>query len=185
MNTVNRNALIEELKGITRSALEKAEFFKTLSPEQLNYRPEEGRWSVLECLEHLNRYGEFYLPEIEKRILAAPEDSGADTFSPGWVGNYFARMMRPEEGKVKKMNTFKSMNPLGSDLNVLVIDRFIKQQERMLQLLDQARKVDLTKTRTAISITKWIKLRLGDTFRVVVYHVERHMVQAEKNLMPA
>ncbi len=180
MSTLNRNTLIEELKEITRSALEKAKAYRRLSPEQLNYRPAEGRWSLLECLEHLNRYGDFYLPEIERRMLAAPKRVDGTVFKSGWLGNYFAGMMRLKEGKIKKMNTFKSMDPMGSELDVLVIDRFIKQQERMLQLLDQARKVDLTKTKTAISITKWIKLRLGDTFRVVVYHVERHVVQADR-----
>ena len=43
-------------------------------------------------------------------------------------------------------------------------------------------KIDLNKTKTAISISKLIKLKIGDTFRVVVYHNERHLIQAEKIL---
>ena len=42
--------------------------------------------------------------------------------------------------------------------------------------------LDLNKIKTAISISKWIKLKLGDTFRVVVYHNERHIKQANKIL---
>ncbi|MEO9077333.1 MAG: DinB family protein, partial [Gelidibacter sp.] len=33
---------------------------------------------------------------------------------------------------------------------------------------------------TAISISNLIKLKVGDTFRVVVYHNERHLVQANR-----
>ena len=47
-------------------------------------------------------------------------------------------------------------------------------------LLNQAREVDLTKTKVPISLTRFIKLRLGDTFRFFVYHIERHILQAEK-----
>lgn len=43
-----------------------------------------------------------------------------------------------------------------------------------------ARNKDLGKIKTSISISKWIKLKLGDTFRVIIYHNERHIVQANK-----
>ena len=39
-----------------------------------------------------------------------------------------------------------------------------------------------TKTKTAISISKLMKLRLGDTFRFVTAHNERHLLQAENVL---
>ena len=41
------------------------------------------------------------------------------------------------------------------------------------------------KTKTAISISKLIKLRLGDTFRVLIYHNERHIKQAERAIKEA
>ncbi len=31
-------------------------------PQLLQQRPAPDRWSVLDCLDHLNRYGRFYLP---------------------------------------------------------------------------------------------------------------------------
>jgi hypothetical protein len=178
----NSKELIEELIVITETALDKARAFKHLSTEQLNFRPAPGKWSVLECLEHLNRYGDFYLPEIEKRILAQENRTYSQVFKSGVVGNYFAGLMRPNQGQIKKMATPKDKNPLHADLSVTVIDRFIKQQERMISLLRMARTTDLTRTKTAISLTKLIKLRLGDTFRFVIYHVERHLLQAQNVL---
>lgn len=174
----NSKELIEELILITETAANAARKFKTLSTEQLNYRAAPGKWSILECLEHLNRYGDFYLPEIEKRILEQQGKTYSPVFRSGIVGNYFANLMRPQQGQVKKMATPKDKNPLHAALSITVIDRFIKQQERMVSLLRMARAVDLTRTKTAISLTKMLKLRLGDTFRFVIYHTERHMLQA-------
>ena len=80
------------------------------------------------------------------------------------------------------MKTFKDKNPIGSKLDKSTIERFVSQQEKILNLLDKSREIDLNKTKTAISISKLIKLKIGDTFRVVIYHNERHLEQAKKLL---
>ena len=80
------------------------------------------------------------------------------------------------------MKTFNDKNPIGSKLDKLTIERFILQQKEMLNLLEKSKKIDLNKTKTAISISKFIKLKIGDTLRVVIYHNERHLVQANKVL---
>ena len=63
-----------------------------------------------------------------------------------------------------------------------VVTEFIEQQEQLLQLIEQARTVNLGSIRIPISLTKWIRLKLGDTFLFVVAHLERHILQAERAL---
>lgn len=172
--------LLRDLSERTRRNLEQAQLFKEHSSEELNYRPAAESWSVLECLEHLNLYGDYYLPEIEKRLTNNPTKP-EQYFKPGWVGDYFAKMMLPRE-KLNKMNTFKDKNPFGSDLDKKTLDRFIAQQEKLLELLERSANVSLNKTKTSISISKYLKLKLGDTFRVVIYHNDRHIAQAMKVL---
>lgn len=172
-------ALIDDLISRTKQVLNQAEQFNQLTSEQLNWKAHSKSWSILECLEHLNRYSHFYHPEIKQRLQATPYTQALEYFNSGWLGNYFAESMLPRE-KLNKMNTFKSMNPLGSALDHAVIDTFIRDQKQLLNLLDQARKVNLQKVKTAVSISKWIKLRLGDTFRVLIYHNQRHIVQANR-----
>ena len=75
------------------------------------------------------------------------------------------------------MKTLQSKNPINSKLDRETINRFIVQQQKTLDLIEIARSKDLTKIKTAISISKWIKLRLGDTFKVVIYHNQRHILQ--------
>ena len=77
------------------------------------------------------------------------------------------------------MKTFKHKNPTGRMLSPKTIDRFISQQTEFLKLLDQSKSVSLSRTKTAISISRFIKLKLGDTFKFIVAHNERHLVQAK------
>ena len=77
------------------------------------------------------------------------------------------------------MKTLKVNNPLGSRLDKNTIDRFICQQKEYLELIETSKHINLTKTKTAISISKFIKLRLGDTFRFITAHNERHLLQAD------
>lgn len=175
---IQAEALLVDLINRTKQLIQEAETFKDKPEEVLNYKQTAESWSMLECLEHLNLYGRFYLPEIAKRISESKQKSEA-VFKSGWLGNYFANSMLPK-AKLNKMKTFKNMNPLNSQLDKKVIDEFLDQQNELLQLLEKARKISLNKTKTAISISKLIKLKLGDTFRFVIYHNQRHMVQAQR-----
>lgn len=173
--------LITELENKTNHVLAESRQFIDLSDSQLNYRPEPESWSALECFEHLNLYGRFYLKELKDRISENHRPS-EKTFTSGWLGNYFAKMMLPKD-KLKPMKTFANMNPINSSLDKNVLEEFIQQQEEMLRLLQIARNKNLTKITCGITISKWIKLRLGDTFRFVIYHNERHLIQAQRVLL--
>lgn len=175
---IQTEALLVDLTNRTKQLIQEAETFKDKPEAVLNYKQTAESWSVLECLEHLNLYGRFYLPEIAKRISESKQKS-EPVFKSGWLGNYFANSMLPK-AKLNKMKTFKNMNPLNSSLDKKVIEEFLGQQNELLQLLEKARKISLNKTKTSITLSKLIKLRLGDTFRFVIYHNQRHMVQANR-----
>jgi len=176
----NSKDLIKDLSDITVKIIKDAERFGHMPYKTLNWKPDQESWSILECLAHLNLYGDYYIPEIGRQIKRS-KFSSTTLFKSGWLGNYFANSMLPKQN-LNKMKTFRSMNPSGSQLQMDTIDKFIDQQHKYLELLDRSKTVDLNKTKTNISISKLIKLRLGDTLRVVIYHNQRHMIQAEKVL---
>jgi len=74
------------------------------------------------------------------------------------------------------------MNPINSQLDKEVVNEFIKQQYQLIELLEKAKNIDLNAAKTNISISRLIKLKLGDTFRFVIYHNVRHIRQAENIL---
>ena len=162
-NTVD---LLQELNERVQSHLEFALSLETISNTQLNAKKDVKSWSALECLEHLNLYGHFYIPEMKKRMNASSAPASA-IFKSGRLGNKFAHDMLPKEG-MKTMKTFKSKNPIHSQLNPPeVIQTFIDQQKKFLELLKIAQTKDLTKIKTSITLPL-MKFRLGDTFRFVI-----------------
>lgn len=177
---ISTSELLYELKNRTKQHLEFAEMLSSKTEHDLNFRTSADSWSTLECLEHLNRYGNFYIPEINRTISSAKKSSQL-YFKPGILGNYFAKSMLPKE-KLNTMKTLTAMNPIHSNLDKRVVETFIKQQQKMLELLEEAQYIDLEKTKTSISISKLIKLKLGDTFRFVIYHNQRHVEQIKRIL---
>lgn len=177
---IKSETLILELIENTRQNLNFVETLKEKSNSQLNWKQNKESWSVLECLEHLNLYGDFYLAEIEKVLDNAKSHSETE-FKSGILGKYFAESMLPK-AKLNKMKTFKDKNPLNSFLDNKTIARFMNQQIKMLDLLNRAKSVNLNTEKTAITLTKLIKLKLGDTFRFVINHNIRHIKQIENNL---
>lgn len=177
---MNSAVLISELINLTQTHLQKATSLLHEDLSTLNLKKTETAWSVLECLEHLNLYGDFYLPEIEEQ-MKRKSTLAVENFKPGWLGNYFAESMKPSPN-MKKMKTFKDKNPNKSQLDFSTVERFIKQQKELLHSLEQAKSVNLNTVKTKITLSPWIKLKLGDTLRFVIFHNERHLVQANNAL---
>ncbi|GGZ77330.1 DinB family protein [Algibacter mikhailovii] len=173
--------LLQDLLEITRANLNSAEQLKQQPITILNERQNPESWSVLECIEHLNRYGDFYLPEITEKITNTYYKQSTTIFKSNWLGKYFSKSVAYKKN-LYKMKTFKSMNPINSNLDIATIDKFIEQQHRVIALLNKSKHVNLDKTKTAISISKLITLKLGDTFRVLIFHNERHVKQALNTL---
>jgi hypothetical protein len=124
-------------------------------------------------------YSRYYLPAIEKAMVHIPKEVNA-WFVPGFFGNYFTKMMMPKNVyEIKnKMKTPKAYRP-GRGVNVEgVFKEFFDHQNKLLQLLETARKRNLEQVRVPISISKLIRLKLGDTFRFLIAHEQRHMIQA-------
>lgn len=171
--------LIQSLIEQTRQIINQVEKLKINDLQTLTWKENETSWNILECLEHLNLYGNFYLPEIENKIQNSKTSKADLEFKSGILGNYFAKSMLPK-GKLNKMKTFKDKNPLNATLDKTVIDKFINQQIKLLDLLNQSRKVSLNKVKIETSISSLIKLKLGDTFQFFINHIIRHLNQIDK-----
>lgn len=176
----NSKEIIDGLIVMTNSHINYAKQLLEVSEEKLQYKQTSKYWSVLECLEHLNRYALFYNKEIHQKMTSSVLPF-SKTFKSTFLGNKFANDMLPKEG-MKTMNTFKSKNPNTSKLDKEeVLSTFIKLQEELLSCLKVAKSknLDKIKTKTTLPI---IKFKLGDTLRFVIHHNERHVVQAKRVL---
>lgn len=173
--------LLDDLVQRTKDNINSAVSLLELESSLLNKRHSSDSWSALECLQHLNLYSDFYNPVFRLRLNNSGA-AAAEDFHPGWLGNYFAKMMLPDSGK--KMKTFKDKDPLGSQLNASVIEHFITDQKELLNLLELSRSKNLNQIRIPITISRFITLKLGDALRFVIYHNQRHIGQALRAVAP-
>ena len=163
--------------------------FAPLELALLNHKPTATGWSILECLEHLNRYSRYYLPQLAKainRAASAVDKPAAEPVSYSWLGRKFVDMMRPTNQR--KHTTLKHMNPHGSQLGRDGLTEFLQHKAQLLELLAQAQQADLNKRTVPVEFFKLLKMRLGEALEFVVVHEQRHIQQAQRvkaSLRPA
>jgi len=183
MKKLKSAPLLEELKANTRKIILTLNYLCKEDESILVRQPSPAKWSIAQVLEHLNAYGRFYLPEIEKAINNNPVRK-IEFFKPGWLGDYFTKMMQPKEnGQIKnKMKAMKDYTPSVNLDSKAVIDECLAQQQFLLQLLEAAEDRDISSIRIPVSLSRWIRLKLGDTFRFLIAHEQRHFVQIDNIL---
>lgn len=187
MTALNNQKLIAELVSRNNLCIKTVEEkYSKLSEVQLNQKPAPDKWSIAQCLIHIIKADEIYLKQFERKIS---DQSIADlSYKPGWLGNWFANNIAPKQDKLQSsMKSLKVMDPqvnielLGNEFKdgQDVINKFITQQKSLNSYMKTAINIDLAtiKIQTAIPL---VKIKLGDAFRFVVGHNERHIWQAEK-----
>jgi len=174
--------LLENLQADVRQLILAAKYLQSPDPGLLLQEPAPGKWSVVQVLEHLNSYGRYYLLAIERAL--EKDKPAMEIFKPGWLGNYFTKLMKPRENGVipNKMQSPKEHRP-SKYLDVLpVLTTFLEQQHYLLELLELAKSKNISSIRIPVSISRLIRLKSGDTFRFLVAHEQRHFVQIDNTL---
>lgn len=163
-------ARIEALQAIVRTE------FRPLPAAVLNRKPGPEAWSILECLEHLNRYSRYYHPALHRALsrstLPRPE------FSFSWLGRKSIEAVRP--ANTKRQKTLARMNPNHSQLTPATLDEFEARQQELLALVARAATTDLTRRAVPVEFLRLLRLSIGDTLEFLLAHQERHLGQAQR-----
>lgn len=185
MKSISQHSLINQLtEKVEQHMALVTKVYQNLDTSTLAAPSATGGWSIAQCFAHLNSYGDYYLPQIQQRIIKHTPPSSDHLFKSSWLGNYFTQLMLPGE-KMKKMKTFKAHVPVAQPDAHAAVAEFLHQQETLLHLLKQAREKNLNAIRIPISISAIIRLKLGDVFGFIIAHNERHLAQAARNLTTA
>ena len=157
--------------------------FRPLAADVLNRRPGVGRWTVGQCLEHLNIVGGHYLPEIRKRLKRAQGQGSrpAATAKSGFLGRRLVAAMRPPAAE-KPLGSPDRYAPTGTRLPRTVSEVFSRQLDELLSLLLLARQVNANAVRIPNPVIPLLRLRLTDQLEFLVVHLQRHIMQAEAAL---
>ena len=187
---VNRNLnslmtskqLLDTVTTITKENIEVAKkHLSKLSEKQLDWIPNTGVWSVRQVLAHLNEYSRYYHPVFTRKIENTKYKSTKEGFMSSPLGRSAWKSMKlGRANNVKrKFRARKDYNPAISTelIHGNEVDYFIEQQEILLQIIKKSESVNLKKVKVPISISKIVRLRLGDALLFVGYHDQRHIQQ--------
>jgi uncharacterized membrane protein YecN with MAPEG domain len=157
--------------------------FRPLTDDQLNRRPSPDTWSVGQCLEHLNIIGGFYLPVITRKLKQAQErgSTPAEMVKHGYIGQKMTAALKVPPTD-KPLKTPQQYAPSGSRLPRTVVEVFGRQLDDLLNLLEQARRVNANAVRIPNPIIPLLWPRLTDVLEMLVVHIRRHVAQAERVL---
>ncbi len=122
---------------------------------------------------------------FEEALIKGKVRTGDPSHRAGLIGGWSAKNMGPQEVGVRMATkTFTKMDPYGKELDSLVIDRFIKQQDSMLVLLDRAMSKDIDRVKAKTTL-KFVRFKLSDALHFFTNHNLRHMIQVERIIQSA
>ncbi|MEM0995834.1 MAG: DinB family protein [Bacteroidota bacterium] len=179
---MNASTLLQQQSELVQAQLHTLDqLTRDLTPAQLAWQPAPGKWSILECIEHLNLAMAPYLREMNTVLPTAPQGS-VPTFRSGFWGKRLPKMFQPKStGRIKwKMKTMARFQPqVSPEDHARVLTDFRAQVAQLSGFIADAEKLDLNRARIVSAIGSWLKFRLGDAFRFVTAHNARHLQQAQ------
>lgn len=174
--------LIQIVSEISQENIQQLnKFISKMSDKQLHWNPNPGVWSIAEVLGHLNSYATYYHPVFRKKIESTRFPAVKEDFVSSPLGRSAWKSMKLGNAKniKRKFKAPKGHNPtIDKELvDDNVVANFAKAQEELIQIAEMSKEVNLKKVKIPISISKIVRLRLGDALLFVAYHNERHMQQ--------
>jgi hypothetical protein len=155
-----------------------------LSDVQFNWRPEAGRWSIAECVTHLNIVNGGDLVTLESAINRgrARNRTGEGPFSYGFLSKKFVAMMEPNTSKMKAPKLYVPPSHAGKDETVKEYRRIATELRGLAKSADG---LHLGRVKTSMpalpaALRAFVKMPLGARFHALTAHDRRHLSQAER-----
>lgn len=172
---------LKEIADQFRTALDRLERLASTVPEQQwNQRPEPDRWSVGECVAHLNLTSQAYLPLLREaleqaRALGEPAPGRHRRDLIGWL---LWRGMGPPVRM--RTRTGASFVPRGVAGVGELTEQFRRLQEEQIRVVEQADGLPLGKVRIASPFDARVRYNLFSCLSILPRHQHRHLWQAEQ-----
>ena len=151
-----------------------------LSDTQFNWRPAPDRWSIAQCLDHLNLMAAKFIPAIDAAIATAKQKGllSPGPFSYPMLERLFVGSQEPPPRL--RFPAFKAFVPPPTLPRNDVISRFLDWQEQLDLRLLRADGVDLRKAKQRSPVMPIVTWRLGTLFALTLAHERRHLWQARE-----
>lgn len=175
-----RLTVAETQSALGEIAQDAERMFGGLSARQLNWRPDERRWGVAHCFDHLLSANRLMLESAHSALDASQPRSIWQRLPvwPAMFGGLMIRSLTPSA--TRKLTAPAAARPVFTALPDDIVRRFADQQRQIaawLATLDQAR---AERTIMTSPFARVITYSVMDACRLVAAHDRRHMEQARR-----
>ncbi|TVQ65989.1 MAG: DinB family protein [Balneolaceae bacterium] len=178
-----KNRELEDYRTDFSSLKEQArQLSADITDEQFAWKPTENKWSVAECLEHLNVGGELVLSALRKAIDRGHRDGivAEPPFTYGFLSRTFPKIMMPSSRlKMKSFRLYLPAPSAGLEKET-VVAKFLQLQDDFIEQVQRSDGLDLWRIRVSSPAIRMLRLSLGSWFAVTIAHEKRHLAQARR-----
>lgn len=149
--------------------------FGDLDTVAVNWRPEEGRWSIAENLEHLSLSLGPYLSVLEtatEEALASGR-TGPGPWRRGWFLSWFIGSLEPPVKR--RFRTFKALVPARTLERDRVVDQLLRLTGDFGAVIDGMRGADMGRVKFSSPVLPLLKLDLAGGVDLNLAHNRRHL----------
>ena len=149
--------------------------------EQLTWKENPKKWSLIEVVSHLNKVYDKYLTNFEKAVLTAPSSNGeSGKVQHTLLGRLSIYSMKPKGQKRRfKVKTFDFFQPDENASSNEIIETFLTNKEQFNTLIREARLRNLQDIKMPTALGEKMKFYVPECFDFVMAHEERHVVQLQ------
>ena len=179
----NINPQLEEIKIQIEAATNKAvSLVENLDIKQLIKRPQPNKWSVAECLVHINLTSEAEIDLLTETY--AQHQSKRTRVEKEFKMELFSRLIKwtlePPPMFFSKLKTTEQFQPVNVEPLSEVMPKFLNLQEQLKNCVDNANGLPLGEIIVVSPFNAKVKYNLFSCFHLILAHERRHLWQAEQ-----
>ena len=150
-----------------------------LTPDQLTRRPHPGKWSIAECIVHLNSTAAIVQSLMGKAIARGKRDNtlGKGPFDIGVKGRFLVWLAEPPP-KIRIPAPRNVRPPARIDDPLKLLPAFLKAQDEWERLMRESEGLDQAKIKVG-PLASPFRTRLSAAMPWMMAHQRRHLWQAE------
>jgi len=179
-NDPTKLSVAEILDEVEAVAKDTEAIFGRLNAEQINWKPNADAWSIGQCFDHLLTTNREYFSQMDRVIKKEKSTTmwQRAPFLPGFFGKIVIGVVDP--ASVKKIKAPKIFHPASSEIDPLIIPKFIAHQREMIGKMKATMGMNLEKIIIYSPVTKVVIYSLLDAYRIIAAHERRHFNQAQR-----
>jgi len=166
-------------RHVTDSRRRAQELAGGLTPEQLTRRPQPDKWSIAECLAHLNMTAATVQRLMAKAIERGKQEKkfGSGPFSIGAKGRLLVWIAEPPpKFRIRAPKNVRPPAKIDDPQNLL--PAFLKAQDEWERLMRESEGLHMAKIKVGPPASPF-RARLSAALPWMMAHQRRHLLQAE------